>query len=497
MLNSETIEMLYTIKSLNTGVSCGNKNVYANGYGIVQDITQYKGQELVDLFKKIMFKSWDIIETEYECIGCGRTITLAEILKDGITGSSDLSRRITSITRGRAVVCDACLDDGTVRECDICHTYHRADEMEYLPNYDMSLCPHCYDTETVSCKQCGEIIIPGHDSYYIHINDDYYCCSDCAIAYGYTTCDVCGDWVHEDNIYMDDDGEARCSDCHDDYIESQEVNDEEDNGEYVKSYSWKPNPQFKCMTDDPTPHTYYGFELEVSGAQREAPAFLDFFGDSHDIHDNVYLKSDCSIIDGGFEIVTHPMTAEYLRKEFKPRLASGLKYLRQCHFRGHNKGGMHIHVSRRAITSKMFGRMCDLLYNSNNKDKWLVLTQRKELELDRWATLGRDKYDERCTFDDGYSSSNRYIGMNLTNHTVEFRIFNSNLRLERVLKNLELVEALVNFSKTKYKPTMRMFLGYIKAHKQRYNNAYDFIIEKNWNSKQNKFVTEENETIEV
>lgn len=497
-MNAETTIMLNWLREVNSNVRNGHYALYINGYGIIRDIRIFKGQELVDKLKEFIFLDWDKIETEFECIGCGKKITLADILKDGLTGSTSVEEAIQDLYKYKTIACDECIANETVRRCRLCEHWCVTDDMSYIDGYKIYICDDCYDNEVRTCDRCGDVIIQQFDDNYIIVGGDIYCCSNCAIADGYTTCDDCGEWVHQDDVYCGDDCMYRCADCHYNYEERQEeVDDEEDEGEYVKSYGWKPNPKFKCITDDPTPNTYYGFELEVSGSQREAPAFLDFFGDSHDIHDNVYLKSDCSIVDGGFEIVTHPMTAEYIRKEFKPKLANGLKYLRQCHFRGHNRGGMHIHVSRRAITLKMFERMCELLYDRGNKDKWLVLTQRKESELDHWASLNRHRYDECCTFNEGYASSSRYVGMNLTNNTVEFRIFNSNLRLERVLKNLELVEALVNFSKTKYKPTMRMFLGYIKVHKQRYSNAYDFIVEKNWNSRRNEFVTEENETIEV
>ena len=496
-MNTKTRLFIRQIVALNDYVSFGRRHLYANGYGTIRDINELKGQDLIDKIKEYTAPkwNWDELETEYECIGCGEKIVLADLLKDGLTGDRALSQYLETIANSDVAACQECLDAGKVVRCDLCKTWHVADEMSYIEHYDVHICDDCYDDSVYTCENCGSDIIPDLDNNHINIYDYMFCDGDCARECGYTTCDFCGVWIHEDDAYMEDNGDCHCESCHESYMERNGY--DEDNGEYVKSYGWKPNPQFKKTTNDQIPNTYYGFELEVSGSQREAPAFLNFFGDDYDVHDNVYLKSDCSIVGGGFEIVTHPMTADYIRNTFKPMLAAGLKHLQQSHFRGHNHGGMHIHVSRSAITSKMFSRMCDLLYNSSNLDKWLVLTQRKEGELSRWAKLNVDKYAECDTFDDGDTSCNRYVGMNITNRTVEFRIFNSNLRLERVLKNLELVEALVNFSKTKYKPTMRMFLGYIKAHKQRYTNVYDFIMEKNWNSKKNEFTEVENETVEV
>ena len=495
-MNTKTRIFIRQIVALNDHVACGRRHFYANGYGVIQNINELKGQDLIDKVKQYTAIDWDLDElaTEYECLGCGKKVALVELLKDGLTGDYSLTQYLETLANSGGVACQECLDAEKVMKCDVCNAWYEADEMTYVSHYDVHVCDVCYDRNVYTCEACGRDIIPSMDDDYIEVYGYYFCDASCANELGYTECDMCGEWIHEDDVYIDG-YERHCERCHDHYVDRMEY--EEDNGEYVKSYGWKPNPQFKAVHNDPTPNTYYGFELEVSGSQREAPAFLNFFGDDYDVYDNVYLKSDCSIVGGGFEIVTHPMTAEYIRKEFKPLLSSGLRHLRQSHFRGHNHGGMHVHVSRSAITSRMFSRMCDLLYNERNLDKWLVLTQRKADELTYWAKLDVDKYAAWDTFNDGDTSYDRYVGMNITNRTVEFRIFNSNLRLERVLKNLELVEALVNFSKTKYKPTMRMFLGYIKAHKQRYTNAYNFIMEKNWNSRKNEFTEVENETVEV
>lgn len=56
-----------------------------------------------------------------------------------------------------------------------------------------------------SCDRCGDTICEGED--YVGMQDNMYCCRDCASNAGWSSCEGCGEYVHED------DGDIVFSDC--------------------------------------------------------------------------------------------------------------------------------------------------------------------------------------------------------------------------------------------------------------------------------------------
>ena len=82
-------------------------------------------------------------------------------------------------------------------------------------------------------------------------------------------------------------------------------------------------------------------------------------------------------------------------------------------------------------------------------------------------------------------SSDRYTALNRDRRTktYEFRIFNSNLRIERVMKNLECVFALLDYTKL-YKDEAHAvcdtygFIRYVLEHEEDYPNLYDYFEER-------------------
>lgn len=372
--------------------------------------------------------------------------------------------------------------------CDQCGRFEDEDN---ITRYDgEKYCDSCADEWLVSCADCGDIV-HREDARYTH---DYgYVCETCYDR-NYFTCDSCGEIYCIDERYVHGD-DWLCERC---YENVDEDYDDDCEG-YVHSYGWKPNGNFYqddgtyktcCVGDD----LYYGFELEVSGSQRFAPDFLDFFASDEK---QLYLKSDCSIIGGGFEIVTHPMTYDYIHNHFAETLRKGLDALKSRKFKGHNKGGMHVHMSRRAFTYDQWCRMVRMMDAEENEKAWLFLTQRKLGNLEDWAHLNMlrrgDIYSDRVGTDKGkklfeerqyMNSGTRYCAINSTPNTIEFRIFNSNLRIERVLKNIEVCQSLYDFTAQTRSdnPKITTYINYVRRHKDKYPNLVAFLKEKDWDT---------------
>lgn len=440
----------------------------------------------------------------YKCANCGREVYLFD-------------RDIYLVDGAGNALCRECIDNFDFTKCCVCHTWHKTEEMSRYEMWNGNVNYVCdehkekFEQDIVQCSHCQSYMFTDE---YFEVEEECYCescynelyreCDICGEVFprsdtnitqdGYVVCDACIDRTYECDIchhifrYEDDlefdehSGEMVCSDCR----ESQGIH----------YYSYKPVTRFKRMPYEAQINEYFGLEIEVCGNPASARQFLKELDDERE--EMVYLKRDSSIGgDGyGFEIVTHPMTREYFMKEFAPKLEKGMAYLKSKGFKGHNSGGIHIHVSQKAIDHDMFSKMFQMMYQKSDKNYklWLAITQRKHNNMEDWASMNLTKcrggsrktvienikrakalkYDRKS--DIGYS---RYMAINTQNeNTIEFRIFNSSLRIERIIKNAQVIFALIDFTKTKKKACMKNFLKFIEDNRSDYKELYDFLIEK-------------------
>lgn len=384
---------------------------------------------------------------------------------------------------GQAVLCPACIPKHHLQRCTSCNRIFITEQGRTYRNG--RYCPYCVSERWTTCDDCHEEV--PLDQTFLTVSGDRIC-PDC-FDHDYFTCDGCGEIYHRDERYYVDD-EWLCPNCYEDSENDEDRYDEDE--AYVHVYNWKPRGIFYDVggpTED-RDKLFYGFELEVSGSHRHAPDFLSFFNDTNFGHENsVYLKSDCSIREGGFEIVTHPMTMEYIKETFVNTLKPALNDLRKKKFKGHNYGGMHVHISRDMVTYRQWDKMTQMLSDDDNEQAWLFLTQRKKNQLDQWANLkcrmSTSENDLKYRYENKYAMANgRYTAINATPNTIEFRIFNSNLRIERVLKNLEICQAMYDFTKPVQRNnfSMNKFIAYVRRHEDRYPNLVAFLDEKDWDS---------------
>lgn len=400
-------------------------------------------------------------------------------------------------------ICSNCRDD--YYRCDECGEFHPVgDEIEIKGE---CYCPTCVEENYYICDECGE---------YVHIDDatkvDCNIVCDRCLEYEYIKCEHCGRYVRIGDSYDTADGYHLCSSCYSDttyecgecgdvfYREPYWDDDEDmyvcDNcrsygSRCINNYSYKPGPRFRRTAEDgDDPKEYFGFEIEVDGDREYAYDFLVHYGDTEEY--DLYLKRDGSV--DGFEIVTHPMTRNWFYEVFVPKITKGMDFLRKHHFRGHNRAGIHIHVSSVAISNTMLNKMIHLLFqkNKHNQELWLAITQRKKNAMKDWCSIDPDdiyskKYITKRLKEYEITGreykpplgNKRYLGINTQNyHTVEFRIFNSNTRPERIIKNAQVIFSLIDFTKTKRKVSMKNYLKFIEEHRKDYKELYDFLIEK-------------------
>jgi hypothetical protein len=213
-----------------------------------------------------------------------------------------------------------------------------------------------------------------------------------------------------------------------------------------------------------------GVELEMEGARNGghhlSAALGGRTGERH------ILKHDGSLSDG-VELVTLPYTLADHRALFDWN--GLLAAARSAGAKSHNTStcGMHVHINRKALTPLQLGKMLVLVNHPANTHYIKQIAQR---DPSRWAAFKKKK----LTDGEKARSENRYEAINVGPRTAEIRIFRGNLRLDRVMKNLEFCAALVAYCAQAGTNRLRWhyFADWVAAHAVNYPELHKFIAEQ-------------------
>ena len=372
----------------------------------------------------------------------------------------------TYTTHDNRIICEDCYESNGYYTCDRCGLAIEDSDCIYVEDTGEHMCSDCADRYCYQCMDCGRWY--SSNKIYTDSSGDALC-EDC-YCNSYYTCAGCGEFILADDCYWDDrTDEPYCAYCYDEEIRNQFIKSYHSHSNWIVHYTESERDDY--MSDKLT----LGLEIEVEGNTEFAEGFMERV-DS----DLIYLEKDNSV--EGFEIITQPMTRKYATEVFPNKISEGFKYLRDNDFKGHNAGGIHIHVANYGDTRLTVYRLKRLLYNLDSKQQslFLKLTQRKKDNLIKWADnqVPFDMSIEYACFQD-----NRYESLNLDDRTgtLEFRIFNSNLRVERILKNIEMVYALldyINSSSWNSSSDLYDWMKFVYDNNVIYPNLYLFIEEK-------------------
>jgi hypothetical protein len=367
---------------------------------------------------------------------------------------SNLDNRRTGCASddGCELLCEDCFDDSHVT-CEECEDTVHEDHSHAVINrrgHEVAVCESCHDRHYITCADCGNgchnVIVTNiaqHSGWHTH-----YVCESC--LEDYSCCENCNSYVSGDHYA----GNGLCDDCYSDNRDDGPIRDYSDRAtDYLIPFG---NPRDGMLL---------GVELEVevrSDWERgeRAEHVLDTIGE-----DFVICKEDGSL-NHGFEIVTAPADLPTQRERWTRLLQTTPRGMKSWNTQ---TCGMHVHVSRAALTPLSLGKL--LVFVAQEQKFVEELAGRSSAQ---WAAISPKKLTDGGTVEreDGSpiidANGNmtghwvrgrrtgiaqkrgglRYEAVNLCNYnTIEFRIFKGSLKLQTVLKNIEFATALVAYTR--------------------------------------------------
>lgn len=365
-------------------------------------------------------------------------------------------------------ICAECVEIGEYRRCSWSGELHREDDLTEiicsgydLPSsvlerngwqsygiFELRVCRSVLREEFFECFECSRYIL--HDADSTWLDDDRRICQNCYEG-SYFCCENCGE-IFPDACY----GESGC--C-------------ENCTPSAKIHSYSTDPlQHLDFWGEPKDKLYYGVELETNcsnyNISRLARECLELLGD-----DFVILKEDGSI-GTGFEIVTAPAILEIQRdrwSDFLNQAPQGLSSWQS------GRCGMHVHVSRSALSELSIGKITVLINSPENQGLIRLIAGRY---ADRWCAIDWDKKIS----DVRRSAESRRQAINLCNEdTIEFRIFRGTLHKLHFLANLEFVHAVVNYCQVCSIRALHHidFMRWVRQQpRSQYRNLIEFVSAK-------------------
>lgn len=350
------------------------------------------------------------------CIGCG--------YRHDPAGPT---REFYSLTRGP--VCSDCY--AVCPDCD--KPFNLNSGWTHAMNNDyVAVCNRCTNANYIFCSSCDEWESDDR-SVYSNILDRWFCgdCREGSLAF----CDNCSEYTWEDDF---------------DHFNECGVSS------LIHDYSFRPAPIFNHTDEDISQAktilqdtgritrkyrqiAYMGFELEVecTGDRSDCNGGARLFEDNR----HLYLKTDSSL-NFGFEIVSHPMTLRYAMERFN---WDPIKQLGEHDFSAWytDTAGLHIHVSRDGFKSESHqARFIHLFLRNATFFEWVA--GRKE---ERWASFNPEMMKDIRSKIKRNRGTDRYSAVNLNNsQTLEVRIFQASLKVERIQMCMQLVDAAVKYT---------------------------------------------------
>ena len=315
------------------------------------------------------------------------------------------------------------------------------EEVFHMPlDYDgHSFCEHCGKAHLIRCEDCGEwydeadtTCIETWEGRGLDV------CNDCLDDH-WRECDVCGRYVPDSEAEWDDDY-TLCPDCYEDR-EGHKV---------IKEYDYSCDKAYDMDylgIEDRKISPLMGVELEVEprgysyDAEDVASDVKATIGE-----DKVVICHDCSLNDGGFEIISCPANLRHHKENLK--WEDGLRVLRDSDYRSHDGGhcGLHIHIDRGFFDMDRDELEMRYFVTFRNNLEWMKRFSRRTSFSycepngygDEINSVDKFVYPPDKVWIKNKKQQHRHCALNFYgDDTIEIRIFRGTLKYETFMATLE------------------------------------------------------------
>ena len=255
--------------------------------------------------------------------------------------------------------------------------------------------------------------------------------------------------------------------------------------EIYRYHRWSGHLEFKKLDSEEDVKMFFGIEIETEGSEDNKECVADY-------QDIWHLEHDSSLNDGGFEMISQPMSWEFIKSEY-PRFKALFASLIEAGQISHesDRCGLHIHVSKAAFKSE------------NAINRCLAIVHGMSDEMQRFGRRFHCSYAEFSNIPSMPSESdlNRIertghsVAVNLDTSsfdgrsadTVEFRFPKGSLNILTVMATIEFIKNIVEVSNSD-KNVVKfgdLLYGdyvpdYIRAREQRRNIYFDKEVKVNF-----------------
>lgn len=294
--------------------------------------------------------------------------------------------------------------------------------------------------------------------------DDEYITRDRYERQGYMRCDRCEEVFHEhDMYYREHRDETYCESC-------DPGDEEEDTPDSNTIHSYNTRVEDVLPMQLTRGVRYFGLELEQEFPNGRPEEECTWAMDEHpDLANLCIWKSDGSLSNGA-ELVSLPRTLKYWQAPNPVKALCGDKEWRKV-ARSHKTStcGLHIHVSRNTVPEPAIAKLVVLMndpsmtetisliarrapntsYCMAAKKRWLSDQNGSWVNAKyQWENYDADKPNPvhyarptRNICKKQSTQGSRYTPINLTEHTIEFRIFRGTLHWPTIIASIEFCDA--------------------------------------------------------
>jgi hypothetical protein len=367
-------------------------------------------------------------------------------------------------------------------ECADCGTHavphvHINDNAETICSSCAENYATCYHYDTVHKKEDMTLI---NDEWYSEdaieqefvydITGELICRDDAHEYYNPVTRET--EWYHEDDFHNHF---VTCEQTHEAILKEDAIEwggtyfTKRGYGQYrdvVNSYHSADHDylEFRKLAHENT--VFMGIELELEAINTAENPKLYAAAELYDAlnmdGDLFYMEEDGSL-SNGFEVISHPVTYQYLRKNVNLReIFSKIQNLDldSRDSNGHAVAGLHIHLNRDAADTLTWNKVG--LFTQVCQKQLIKFARREKSRVDRWAqfdrpidskyrALGLGKALKNTNYDNAtpnHRHGSRYKSMNTSTRdgkTYEFRFFSSTVDYKEFVATLQYVNAVIQF----------------------------------------------------